>query len=75
MNLGLFIGVCDRKLNDCIIIEKPLNEIILAINGIEYGEDISESVFAPFVISIIPDIIPIKRLDEFCGFLEKIVNG
>ena len=56
MNFGGLMFVLERKESDCIIIEKPLNAIIADINERDKGETAIDKRFAPFVISIMPDI-------------------
>lgn len=57
MNLCAFIGVLFRKESDCIIIDRPLNAIKKLMSEIESGLIVFDSIFAPFVISTMPDII------------------
>ena len=60
MNFIEFIFVFERKDKDCIMMEKPLKEIIADINDRDRGEYELDNNFIPFVISTMPDITPWK---------------
>ena len=71
MNFIGFMFVCERKESDCIIIEIPLKEIIAEIKERESGVMLEDSIFTPFVISMMPDITPWKSA-VFSGLKLKI---
>ena len=71
MNLVGLSCVLDKNEIDCIIIETPLKDIIAEIKERVSGVMVVDSIFAPFVISIMPDITPWK-IKEFSLFKLKI---
>jgi len=64
MNLPFLIGVEERKVSDCIIIEIPLKLMIKLIRLTDLIERVDESTFAPLVISIMPDIVPVSNAES-----------
>lgn len=75
MKNHFLIGALLKKEKDCIIIEKPPKAIIIEIKETESGDMLAERAFEPFVISIMPDIIPRAKSGFIWSLANKTLKG